>query len=591
MSPAGDDRVATQAFAAAFVDELAAGGVRDACLAPGSRSAPLAMALARDPRIRLLVHIDERSAAFLALGLARGRGDPVVVLGTSGTAAAEFHPAVLEAFHGGVPLVVCTADRPPELHDVGAPQTIDQHQLFGPATRWHADPGPPTALPGAERSWRRLAARALAIAAGPPAGPVHLNLAFREPLTPAPPPDVPHGDRPTAPGRPVIAVRPGRRAPDRRLVADLAGRLGAARRPLLVAGGLAQPPGRLTRAARRLAAACDIVVGAEPTSGLRRRGQLGLVTTYDAVLRDRSVAAELRPDLVVRVGAPPTSRVLREWLAAADCPTILLDPDDGWHDPELAVTELVRAEPAAVVAAVAGALPAGTSGRAVDWRLRWAAVESAARAAADAQLAHEPLFEPHVVRALVGALPGRATVVVGQSLAIRAVDGFLPAVRPAQRFLANRGASGIDGVVSTACGVAAGGSQGPTVLLIGDLSLFHDLNGLWAIRRHGLRLFVVCLDNDGGGIFSLLPPHDHPDVFESCFGTPLGLDWQRAAALHGLGYSAVETAADLGPALRRGLRAEGAGLLAVRVDREASRRAHLAVWAEMGAAARGVLRR
>ncbi len=580
---------ATHAFAATFVDELAAQGCREVCLAPGSRSAPLAIAFARHSGVRVFVHIDERACGFFALGLARRTARPVALLCTSGTAAVEFHPAVVEAFHAGVPLVVCTADRPPELRDCGAGQAIDQLRLYGSATRWTFDAGPPADLPDAERVWRRLAARAVTVAWGPPAGPVHLNCAFREPLVPAadrplerrvptPPPSVrQHRARPAAPAPAALDL--------------LAHHLGSARRPMIVAGGL--PPAapgadRLGSALDRLVEASGGVVVADPASGLRTRGRPGLVTTADAVLRDDRVAAELLPDCIVRLGAPPTSRVLRERLAATGVPTILLDPLGGWLDPEAAVTELVRADPAATLAALGRRL-GGSAARPPDgWRPRWMAVERAARIAADAELARLPLFEGQAARALAAQLPARATVVLGQSLAIRAADDFWPGLDPRQRVLANRGASGIDGLVSTACGAAAGGPE-PTVLLTGDLSLLHDLGGLWALGRHRLRLVVVVLDNDGGGIFSFLPPAQLPDVFELCFGTPLGLDWSRAAGLFGLAFDGADELGALPGVLRRALRRPGSSLVAVRFRRDTSVHAHRAALAAMAGAARGAL--
>ncbi|HUY96199.1 MAG TPA: 2-succinyl-5-enolpyruvyl-6-hydroxy-3-cyclohexene-1-carboxylic-acid synthase [Verrucomicrobiae bacterium] len=569
----------THRFAQTFVDELAAQGCREVCLAPGSRSAPLAIAFARHPLVRVIVQIDERCCGFFALGMALRSGRPVALLCTSGTAAVEFHPAVVEAHHAGVPLVVCTADRPPELRDNGAGQTIDQIHLYGRATRWTADLGPPVPLPDSDRVWRRWAARAVRAAAGPPAGPVHLNFAFREPLTPDPtaPPITPAARASVAEPR----SRPA--PPSATVVEELVDPLRVAVRPVIVCGGLVRYDKALAGAVDRLAEASGAIVVAEPTSGLRTRGRPGLVTTADVCLRDPVLARTLRPDAVVRVGEPPTSAPLRRLLASAPIPTLLLDPDGRWNDPEAAATQVVRADPALTLRALARSLAPHRPP--VRWRALWSRVEDAARAAATARLESSPLFEGQVVTALARTLPRAATLVVGQSLAIRAVDALWPPGGPGQRLLANRGASGIDGVVSTAAGVAAIGGE-PTGLLIGDLSAYHDMNGLWALRRHRLRLVVVVLDNDGGGIFSALPPARHPDVFELCFGTPLGLDWERVAALYGLSHERVESAVGLLPALRRAWHRPGSSLVAVRFTRPASHAAHTAVFAAMAAAAR-----
>ena len=573
-----------QVFAATLLDEMVGGGLRDICCAPGSRSAPLALAAARHPGLRTRVLVDERSCGFFALGLARASGRPVGIIVTSGTAAVELHPAVVEAFQARVPLIVLTADRPPELHDVGANQTIDQHGLYGGATRWSADPGPAMALPGAGRLWRRLAARAMAAAAGPPAGPVHLNCAFREPLVPA------AGRSAVALPRvgPALRHHPPMLAPTPQTVETIATRLAAARRPLIVCGGLTATPPALGTALDGLTRRLGAVVIAEPASQLRTRGRPGLVAAAEPLLRVPAFAAGQRPDWVLRLGAPPTSRTTAAWLAGLHpTPTVLVDPDGSWADPVAAATEVVAADPVLLLSALTrrlgrGAAPAAAAG----WRAAWERAGAAAEAAITATLGRTPLFEAHVVRALWRRLPAQATVVVGSSLPIRAVDSFGGPGGRRWRLLANRGASGIDGVVSTAAGVAAAG-PGPTVLLCGDLTAFHDMNGLWALRRHGLRCTVVVCDNDGGGIFSLLPPAGHPDVFEQLFGTPLGLDWSRVAALYDLDYRAVTALSELDGAVRWALDAPGSTLLTVRFPRARSAKAHAQLFAAVAATVPG----
>ena len=568
----------TQAFAATFVDELARCGLDGVCIAPGSRSAPLAMAFARHPSIRVWMHLDERSAAFFALGMAKASGRPAALLCTSGTAAAEFHPAVIEAHHSRVPLLVLTADRPPELREVGANQAIDQAHLYGAAVRWFFDPGVPDVEPDAPTRWRRLAARALAEASGGPAGPVHLNLPFREPLTPAPgsvPAAVP------AAGAPARVRHPAT-PPDEATVGDLASMLGAARRPLVVAGELrggAELRAPLDAVLRRL----DAPLLAEPTSQLRRRCATGLVEAGDALLRDAAWAEGHRPDLVLRLGAPPTSKPLNQFVAAAGGPLVVVD-GDGWRDPEQRAAEFVRGDPAVLLSALAARLPelAGP----VSWREAWVGAGAAAAAALGDALASSRMHEGHAVRALAAALPEEAQVVVGSSMPIRDVDTFWPAAAPGQRFLANRGASGIDGLVSTGLGAAAAAPGLPTVVLLGDLSLYHDMNGLWAARRHGLRAAIVVLDNDGGGIFGFLPQAEHPDVFEELFGTPLGLRMADVARLYGLAFHEARDAAALPGVLGGALAGEGVALVRVPFDRAGSVAGHRACWAAVSAALR-----
>src|SRR5712692_7380352 len=378
-----------QSFAATFVDELAAQGVEYACVSPGSRSAPVAMALQRHPRIKVFVHVDERSGSFFGLGLAKATGKPVVLLCTSGTAAAEFHPAVVEAFYSRTPLIVLTADRPPELQDVGANQSIDQRRLYGRAVRWFFDPGPPVELPNAARVWRRLAARAYAEAAV--GGPVHINLPFREPLVPPP------GQVPSALGTTGQSVSRGRLLPTPNQVASLASALQRAQRPLVVAGEMHDGE-RLAASLHRL----GLPVLAEPTSQLRRPEAGAAIESYEALLR-AGWSLQHGPDLVIRVGATPTSRALNAWLAAASAPTFLIDPDQAWRDQDHIARHVVACDPQALLEA----LPPVNR---VAWRDEWMSAGKKAGAAMSATLISTPIHEGHIVRALAARLPNAAQV-------------------------------------------------------------------------------------------------------------------------------------------------------------------------------------
>jgi 2-succinyl-5-enolpyruvyl-6-hydroxy-3-cyclohexene-1-carboxylate synthase len=547
---------ATQAFAATFVDELAAQGVEFACVSPGSRSAPIAMALQRHPRIKVLVQIDERCASFFAVGLGKATGKPAVVLSTSGTAAAEFHAAVVEAAYSRTPLIVLTADRPPELQDVGANQAIDQHHLYGSAPVWYFDPGVPVELPNAARMWRRLASRAVAEAA---AGPVHLNLPFREPLVPPP------GRVPAAEGSPVLAPTVGRLLPNQAQVAALSSALQRAQRPLVVAGAIRDGE-RLAPALHRL----GLPLLAEPTSQLRRGDGGAVVESYEALLR-AGWSLQHGPDLVVRLGATPTSRVLNRWLAAAAAPTFLIDPDRAWRDEDYVATNVIACDPQPLLEALA---PVDRSA----WREQWIGAGKKATAAIAATMVSTPLHEGHVVRALSARLPESGQVFIGSSMPIRAADSFWPLARPQQRFFANRGASGIDGLVSSGLGVATGRNPAPTVLLLGDLSLYHDMNGLWALQRHGIRATLVVCDNNGGGVFNFLPQAEHQDVFEEIFATPLGLDLSQIARLYGLVYSPVSDRSGLEPAIADAIAAPTPTMVVVRFKREDSVSGHRLCW-------------
>ncbi len=573
----------THSFAATFVDELARAGLDTVCLAPGSRSTPLAVAFARHPAIRHLVHLDERSASFFALGRARATGRPVAILCTSGTAAAEFHPAVVEADLARVPLLVLTADRPPELQGVGANQVIDQVGLYGSAARAFFDPGPPADLGDGGRAWRRLAGRALAATQGPPPGPVHVNLAFREPLLPPP------GERVEAlapQGPPVVVARPHQLPRDADLD-RLAGRLRSARRPLIVAGegsaeDLDAAAGPLGAAVDALARAGGAPVLAEPSSGLRRRGATNLVPAADALLRG-GFGAGHRPDLVVRLGAAPTSKAVNALLADSGAFQVVLDAGHGWRDPDLVAAEFWRTDPAVTLAALAERCQ-GAADR--EWTEAWLRADRSAWEAMDRLLDETALHEGHVVRALARGLTAPGTppvpVFVGSSLPIRDVDTFWPPTEGV-RLLGNRGASGIDGLVSSGLGVA-GAAGGRAVILLGDLSLYHDMNGLWAIRRHGLRPLLLVLDNNGGGIFETLPQSRHVDVFEELFGTPLDLRLEDVAALYGIPVRVAEEPEPLAAELEAGLAGDEPLMLIARFPRRRSAALHEELWRAVGAA-------
>ncbi|CAN5372505.1 2-succinyl-5-enolpyruvyl-6-hydroxy-3-cyclohexene-1-carboxylic-acid synthase [soil metagenome] len=554
-----------QALAVTLVDELARAGVRHACLAPGSRSAPLALALASDGRVSVHVLIDERSAAFLALGIGKAGRRPAVLVSTSGTAAAHFHSAVLEAHHSKTPLIVITADRPPELRDTGAGQTIDQIKLYGDAVRWFVEVGVPEDRPGSARYWRSVAARACATATGSPAGPVHLNAAFRDPLVPA---DGELGDREgDAPeglggregGAPWTQVRrsPPMAAEDD--VAWLAGEIAGSTRGLVVAGDCDVDPGPVLA----LADKAGWPVLADPLSGLRS-GKLA-ISAYDALLRNHAWANEHRPDVVLRVGKIGTSKTLRALVSGAGR-EIVIDADGMWLDAERSAATLLIADPASVCGRVCGAIPARSKSR---WSEGWRRAEIRARGAVDGLLdLDDDVSEPRTARDLGGLLPDGATLVVASSMPVRDLDWYM---RPRRglRVLGNRGANGIDGFVSTTLGVALASPE-PTVGLAGDLSILHDQNGLMLRRAEPVDTVFVVINNDGGGIFSFLPEARWPENFEQLFGTPHGLSLAALAELYGCGHRSVKRASELAPAVAGAMEQGGVHLVEVRTDRAAN---------------------
>jgi len=559
-----------------MADELHHLGVTEVCVSPGSRSTPLTLALARHGGLRLHVHLDERSAAYYALGLARGRGAPVAVVATSGTAVANWLPAVVEAAMARLPLLLLSADRPPELRGTGANQTIDQVGIFGRFVRWSVDAGVPEPGPAAARRWRSLAARAVARALGPPPGPVHVNLPFREPVVPT--------------GESVEVGRPGRRrrpprsdlaaAPDSTVVEALAGWVDASPRGLIVAGGDAGGG----EAIPWLAVVAGWPLLAEPTSGLRT-GPPALAAG-PLLLGATDAEQLLPPDLVIQFGATPTSRSVLA-LGPRAGRLVVVTPPGAEADPARAASLRVQCDPAALAIAVAGRItPRGPTAWAEQWSEadRWAL----AKLSTWFDSLGDELFEGRVARDLAACLPDGSTLFAGSSMPIRDLDSFmLP--RSGLRVVGNRGASGIDGSVSTALGLAAADSSPTTTpstrtfALLGDLTLLHDAGALLWSARHPHDLVIVVINNGGGGIFDLLDQSRLPE-HEALFATPHGVDFGALAAAAGAGRGRVGRAAELVPAVAGAAAAGGVQLVEVVTDRRRNAELHRAVAAVLDGA-------
>ncbi len=503
--------IANATACATLVDEWVRCGVRHAVVAPGSRSTPMAVALGERSELALHVVHDERVAAFVALGLGID-GVPAVVLCTSGTAAVNFHPAVVEAGLSEVPMIVVTADRPPELRGIGSPQTIDQLGLYGRSVRWFHDATPPDVTDPS--AWRPLAQRVFATA---DAGPVHLNLPFREPLLGDPPalPD------PIGPPLPVPRGVPvhGPIAPeyDRQ-------------RGVIVAGGLHR------QAVADIEAFADRVgwpVLADPQSGCRSLGMC--VTAFDSLLRHRDFADAHAPEVVVRFGRAPASKVLSQWLVRSGA-AVLQVGGPGVVDPERNVVARCTLDDLGSLSG-AGQTP---------WMARWRHANERAEAAITQTLDELPLCEPAVARTIATVLPADVGLVVASSMPVRDLEWFGGA---AARAHSNRGANGIDGVMSTALGRALAGQ--PIVVLVGDIAFAHDSNALVALAARSVDLRIVVVDNGGGGIFSFLPQATalSPERFEQLFGTPHGTDVEALAEAHGIPARTVDTSDQLAAAV------------------------------------------
>lgn len=565
-------------WASIFVDELARGGLGAVCLAPGSRSTPLALAFAAQPAIRLYRHLDERSAGFFALGLALAAGRPVALVCTSGTAAANFHPAIIEAYYAHVPLLVLTADRPPELRGSGANQTIDQIKMYGDHVLWSVEaPTPQADAPDVVlRHLRTLAARALATADGLPRGPVHINLPFRKPLEPELLPAANKTGGETSEVPRFTHISRGRLLPnDEQLtvVASLAGRRG------VILCGPDCPGGNFPAAVAAVAERLGWPVLADPLSGLRHGDHTveGLVLGAYPLWLPALAGRRPRPEVVLRFGAVPTSAALSAWLDESNAPAHVHVRDDGqWADDLHLTHTLIQADPELFCVRLAALLD-GTPPAPQRWAAAFQSAEAAAWQAVDEALAARPFFDGGVIAHALAALPDDAIVFAGNSMPVRYVDAFDRPDARAITVYGNRGASGIDGNVSTALGLAAATGRS-VIAFLGDITFYHDMNGLLAIGQHGLNnVTFVVTNNDGGGIFRRLPIARHDPPFTDLFLTPHGLTFGHAAALYGLEYTAVRDAAELEAALANRRPPTAAHLIEIITDGAADYERHRAI--------------
>jgi 2-succinyl-5-enolpyruvyl-6-hydroxy-3-cyclohexene-1-carboxylate synthase len=521
-------------YAQIFIDELARSGLRHAVIAPGSRHTPLVLALAAHPQITVHSHLDERSAGFYALGLAQGGDQPVVLCCTSGTAGANFFPAVIEAHQSRVPLIVLTADRPPELRHSGANQTIDQIKLFGDYALWFVDAALPEAAPSALslRHLRTTANRAYATATGPRKGVVHINLPFRKPLEPTPVDgdtlEIPASARPRDDARPftVVHTRP-RPMPD-----DDMKRIDALLRDhpagIVIAGVNAL---RTFSQIERFASSYGYPLFADAFSGLRFGGQ-PVIGGYDTFLAEGDSP---RPDLIVRFGDLPLSKAMNQFIASSQPRHYLHFSTAGrWADDSHLVTQVIDTqhldilEPDGLQAAGSRLMAHYTAQEATAWRV-----------IADA-IAEGDYFDGGVVHDLMADIPAESTLFVGNSLPVRLLDQFGQPTTKRIHAFANRGASGIDGNLSTALGLGKARPDHPLVALVGDVTFYHDMNGLLAVHRCGVPVTIVLLNNDGGGIFHRLPIREYDPAFTDLFVTPHGLDFSHAARLYGLDFVPID---------------------------------------------------
>jgi 2-succinyl-5-enolpyruvyl-6-hydroxy-3-cyclohexene-1-carboxylate synthase len=563
------------ALASAFAEELARGGLRLAVISPGSRSTPLAVALWRQPEIEVSVIVDERSAGFFALGAAQASGEPVALLCTSGTALVNYHPAVVEADESGIPLLVLSADRPPELRGIGAGQTIDQIKTFGSSVRWFCEVGTHEADDDGLLHYRSVACRALAAARGETRpGPVHLNLPWREPLAPVPVEGAVTATDPLAlegrDKRPLTAVTKVDLEPSVFLLDEMAGHIGDAISGVIIAGRQLDP--ELREPLAHLARVSGFPILADPTSQLRcgPHDRSHVVAAYDLLLRDEHFARSVVPELVLRFGEMPTSKPLRAWIADSGADEIVIDPYGGWNKPTNRAAAILRADPTELASGWATRLE-GLEGRERPLPDRWLEGEKAAQDVLDQELGEKAeITEPALHRTLGAGHQDGDLVYTSSSMPIRDQETFLAPSTTDASFLSNRGANGIDGLISSGIGAAHASSR-PTTIVTGDLGLLHDLGSLAALRDVETPVRIVVIDNGGGGIFHFLPQEAAlpADEFEALLGTPRGIDTAKAAALFDLPHRRPDSLADLPDAL-----AAGTGLIEVKTNRSTNVEAH-----------------
>lgn len=551
-------------WADALIDGLAMAGVRRTVISPGSRSTPLVLACSRHPRIRIWTQVDERSAAFFALGLAKHDRSPVAVIATSGSAPAHWYPAVIEANHSATPLLLLSADRPPELQECGANQTTDQKHLFGRQVRAFFDPGPARSGPEALEQIRDLGVEAVHQAIGQNPGPVHINLPLREPLIPE---SIPPGKASSS----EIATPRARQQPDQEQIERILNMISNG--PGLIVCGPSTPEGDFHPAVAELARRMGTPLLADPLSNLRFgvHGQSNIFCRYDTFLRNRKFAGQNQPEWILRFGAIPVSKTLLQYLESSKPTTILCAPRGDWPDPLHQTREMVRTDPLDLCNQLMDLVQTSAED---GWLQKFQLEEQRVRNIHLDTVGDTP-NEQLIIEQLIQTIPAESTLFSSNSLPIRHLDSWSGSGAKPIRIMANRGVSGIDGNISTLLGIGAG--SGTRIFgLLGDLACYHDMNGLLAAKD--IDAVIVMLNNGGGGIFGYLPQAGL-DQFEQHWLTPTNLDFRKVADLYSLGFQRVVTQSGFQPALDSAMQESGLSMVEVMINREQSMARHLA-WLE-----------
>lgn len=558
-------------YTANFVDELTKNGVTDIVISPGSRSTPLALTCTEHPSIKEWVIIDERSAAFFAMGIAKQTKRPVALVCTSGTAAANYFPAIVEAHYSRVPLIVLTADRPHELRDIGAPQAIEQIKLYGDYVKWFQE----MALPESSQQMldyvRGKAARAVTVAGEGNGGPVHLNFPFREPLNPDFTLDNIWGN---ARERSINPIAAGKKRLAKEQLNELAGSLQSKKKGIIVCGP--QIEEGFAEAVVQLAAKWGLPILADPLSQVRsgEHRKDFVIEGYDAFLRNKSIRKKLKPDFMIRFGAMPVSKPFLFYVKEnKDVTQFIVESHMGYRDPTGNASEFIFADPMLLCEDLMDTV----ENRVVngDWLKNWQRMNQITKE----HLLHgeeTKITEGEAVRGLLKVIPDESSLYVGNSMAVRDLDSFFMTTMKHISVLANRGANGIDGMVSSGLGAASSGT--PVSLLLGDLSFFHDLNGLMAAKHYKLNITILLINNNGGGIFSFLPQATDKKHFDALFGTPLDIDFQQVIAMYGGVYAQATSETELKELLYSSYQYNGLSVIEVKTDRTANAKWHREKW-------------
>ena len=553
-------------WAAVFVNELARSGLTKVCIAPGSRSTPLAMAFNAHPGIKVYVHLDERSAAFFALGIALAENKPAALVCTSGTAAANFYPALIEAKMSQVPLILLTADRPPELRHSGANQTIDQIKMFGDHVLWSVD----AALPQADPPdfvlpyLRTLAARLFSSANGIVKGPVHLNFPFRKPLEPTNIINWQHVKKNLGGGQPFVAITTGTMHPSETQVSLLSDVIEKYPKGLIICGPNC-PDADFPEIVTRLSKVSGYPILADPLSGLRfgpHIEETAVLGGYETYLQVEKPSWE-KPDVILRFGAIPTSKWLNNYIKKNNNAVHIHVRESGiWADGDYSTNYLFQVSPSHLCRRLLTAVKRPVDS---DWIMQWTKAEDIFNISVS-QFMADKQFDGAFVSSLLNQMPNESSLFSGNSLAIRHVDQFCPPNKKSIRVYANRGASGIDGNISTGLGIAISTSE-PVVLLVGDITFYHDSNGLLAIKKYGIdNVTIVILNNNGGGIFRRLPVSKFEPEFQMLFENQHDLTFKPLAKIYGLSYKKIADLKSFRATFSSALANNAATLIEVQTD-------------------------